>query len=506
MRRPVYLIVLGAVALVAIGAVVALAARDRPANDPPGKPNVVVVMTDDQGVNSFKPELMPRTFELFDDGGTVFSRGTAVPPLCCPARAGLLTGQYPHNHGVFHNNPGYRSLADPANVLPVWLQRAGYRTGLVGKWLHGYTEEHGTIPAPGWDRWFSIPESSYTDYEVSDDGEVRAYGQDREDYATTVLTDEAQRFIDDGSTDEPFFLWLTYNAPHDRRTVVPGPCSDGYYPQPASDEAYQRWRDAPLPRGAGYDERDVSDKPKAVRDLDRFDARSRRAIRKRWRCTIATMEEVDKGVGQISDQLGDRGQLDDTIFVFLSDNGALFGEHRIERGKAKAYKPAIRIPFAVRVPARFGGGDGHPRVDEPVANIDVAPTILDYAGARPCADGDACRRMDGRSLRPLMAGEGAWPRDRGLLVELRSRCFPTDTIETKRFILTRPAPGEKASCPRRSELYDLRRDPGELRNVHDSARRGERRARDRLGRRLDSLRGCSGVDGRDPPSSRPFCE
>ena len=504
MSRPASLILLGAAIVVAAGAVIAMAARDRRHDGPPDRPNVVVVMTDDQGVNSFKPQLMPRTFGLFADG-TVFTRGTAVPPLCCPARAGVLTGQYPHNHGVFQNTPGYGGLVDPDNVLPVWLQRAGYRTALVGKWLHGYSQVHGPAPAPGWDRWFQIPDSNYTDYEVSDGGELREFGHDPADYATAVLTDQAQRFVEDGPTDRPFFLWLAYNAPHDRRSDLEGPCSDGYYPQPASSDAYERWKDTPLPRSAGYDERDVSDKPEAVRELDRFDGRVRREIRKRWRCTLATMEEVDAGVGELADQLAERGQLDDTIFVFLSDNGALFGEHRIVRGKAKAYKPAIRIPFAMRVPSETG--DAPARIDEPVANIDLAPTILDYAGAAPCPGDESCRRMDGRSLRPLISRHGAgWPRNRGLLVELRSKCFPTDTIETRRFILTRPAPGEEANCPRSSELYDLRRDPDELRNLHDSSRPAERQARNRLGRRLEGLRGCSGIEGRDRPTDAPFCE
>src|SRR4051812_28499432 len=116
-------------------------------------PNFLVVLVDDQSMNSFKRAYMPRTFDRIVDRGTRFPSGVAAPPLCCPDRAGTLTGQYPHNHGVFTNTPGYASLRQPRNTLPVWLQRAGYRTGFVGKFLNGYTDVAGPTPAPGFDDW-----------------------------------------------------------------------------------------------------------------------------------------------------------------------------------------------------------------------------------------------------------------------------------------------------------------------------------------------------------------
>ena len=101
-------------------------------------PNFLVILVDDQAKNSFSRRYMPRTFRSIVDRGTTFSNGLAAPPLCCPDRAGILTGQYPHNHGVFSNRPGYPALKDPANTLPVWLRRAGYRTGLIGEFLIRY--------------------------------------------------------------------------------------------------------------------------------------------------------------------------------------------------------------------------------------------------------------------------------------------------------------------------------------------------------------------------------
>jgi N-acetylglucosamine-6-sulfatase len=113
-------------------------------------PNFLVILTDDQAQNSFKARYMPRTFRSIVDGGTRFANGLAAPPLCCPDRAGFLTGEYPHSSGVFSNHPGYPTLRDKGNTLPVWLARAGYRTALIGKYLNHYYGAEGATPAPGW--------------------------------------------------------------------------------------------------------------------------------------------------------------------------------------------------------------------------------------------------------------------------------------------------------------------------------------------------------------------
>jgi N-acetylglucosamine-6-sulfatase len=471
----------------------------------PQRPNVLIVMTDDQAVNSFSRRYMPNAFDLFRDGGTVFTRGTAVPPLCCPARAGLLTGQYPHNHGVYRNQPGFANLIDPADTLPVWLRRSGYRTGFVGKFMNGYAAKRQLRPAAGFDRWFGMEESEYFNYRVSDDGRPVTYGDEPQEHSTTVATREAAEFITEPASREPFFLWLSYTAPHDRWADA-GPCSDGYYPQPASGSSYDRWAAEPLPRGAAFDERDVRDKPIFVRELPRFDRAARRDIRQRWRCTLATVSEVDRDLGRLVTLLRELGELEDTIVVFMSDNGALFGEHRFTRGKARTYVPARRVPFAIRVPAALRGEEpAPPSAPELVGNIDLAPTLLDYAGEERCAPG--CRRMDGRSLRGLLAGRDPdWPTDRALLLELRLSCFPVDAIETSRYLLSDRAPGERAKCPTSRELYDLRADPDELRSRRPAAAGKGSEGFSALQSRLDSLRECSGIRGRDDQGPRPFCE
>ena len=119
-------------------------------------PNFLLILVDDQARNTFKPRFMPRTFHEFVDHGTRFTNAIAAPPLCCPDRAGIMSGQYPHNHGVFSNRPGYADLRDPQNTLPVWLQNSGYRTGLFGKFMNHYSDGAGALPAPGFDRWFAL--------------------------------------------------------------------------------------------------------------------------------------------------------------------------------------------------------------------------------------------------------------------------------------------------------------------------------------------------------------
>src|SRR5436190_10513464 len=184
----------------------------------PSAPNFLFVLVDDQATNSFKPRYMPRTFKAIVDPGTNFTNALAAPPLCCPDRAGIITGQYPHNHGVFSNHPGYPELTDPGNTLPVWLHSAGYRTALIGKFLNSYDRTQGDTPAPGFDRWFELlteRRDPYYGFRVSDQGVTRHYGHDRRNYVTDVLTRKATSFLraQRGRTN-PFFLWLPYSAPH----------------------------------------------------------------------------------------------------------------------------------------------------------------------------------------------------------------------------------------------------------------------------------------------------
>jgi N-acetylglucosamine-6-sulfatase len=478
----------------------------------PRAPSFLVVLVDDQAKNSFTRSYMPITFRQIVDHGTTFTNGLAAPPLCCPDRAGIITGQYPHNHGVFANRPGYPDLRDPDNTLPVWLRRAGYRTGLVGRFLNRY---RGLEPAPGFNRWFGYKGAgAYYDYDVSDQGVLRHYGHERSDYSTDVLTRAATRFLDrSAASPKPFFLWLTYNAPHPARQPDPGPCAESD-PTAPGKAAFRAERDIPLHRSPSFNERRISDKPRKIRRLDRLHASDIRTIERRWHCTLAAMREVDSGVGRLMNSLRQNRELAHTIVIYLSDNGFFFGEHRIPFGKGFVYEPALEVPYVVRMPNAYTSSTPPARNHMAVTNQDIAPTLLDYAGrfhpgVRPCAGPGGCRRMDGRSLAPLLGGGGTWPADRGVLVELDSRVTSQRTkvnpecncayvaIRTQRYLLSELSTGER-------ELYDLVRDPYQLKNVIKSP--GYAVIREILDGRLDRLRHCSGVEGRESPGDAPFCE
>jgi len=441
---------------------------------------------------------MPRTIRALGDRGTRFSRSFATPPLCCPARAGWLTGQYPHNHGVFTNEPGYADLRQPRNVLPVWLDEAGYRTAFVGKYLNGTTAAIGRRPAPGWDRWFSLMTHSYFRPVVSDDGRRRSFSGR---YVTRLLNARAARFARRAARrDRPFFLWLSHLAPHGDSAGATERCPNPSPQVPGKE--YRRYAHAKMPRTPAFDEADVSDKPYPIRSLPRIGPGERAAIVRRYRCTLAAMRIVDRGVADVLGVLRRAGELGDTVVVFGDDNGYMFGEHRIRRGKSKIYRPSIEVPLVARFPRRILGGQPADRVPAPVGGIDLAPTFLELAGAAPCAAGHGCRTMDGRSLLAATRGEpGAVPRDRAILMEVGGRCH-TRGVRTRRYsFAARPA---ECRGRRKVQLYDVKRDPHELRNLA-SSRVGPRR---RLDARVLELAGCQGIEGRDPAPGpgRSFCE
>jgi N-acetylglucosamine-6-sulfatase len=258
LRNPLAAVAILAAALVTAGLTHAWPFKRAKPDD---RPNVVVVLVDDQALNTFNPRVVPETFARVVDPGTRFRNGLAVPPLCCPYRAGLLTGQYPHNHGALKND--YSLLREKDNVLSVWLERAGYRTGLVGELMNEHQKVLGEtgIP-PGWDRVFLIHQAAYYDYTVNDQGELREFGYDDADYSTDVLNRAAAEFIRDAADGErPFFLLLAHVAPHNSRTeALRHRC---HWHAPMSPPGHHDWlefRDDPLPRTASFNEADITDK------------------------------------------------------------------------------------------------------------------------------------------------------------------------------------------------------------------------------------------------------
>jgi len=492
---------------------------ERPRSD---GPNIVLIRTDDQTLAQLSRRTMPETMRLLADGGTSFTDFIVTTPLCCPSRASTLTGQYGHNNGVLKD--AYNPLEDKDNILPAWLQRAGYVTAHVGKYLNTFQRalaQPTDVPA-GWDRWVTqLEPQRYYGYDLSVNGRIEHHGGAPSDYLTRVLNRAAVRLVRRWTPGpHPLYLQLDQYAPH---TTPGGPiprCLGGAVPDPRDRG---RFRGAPLPH-LPDGEANVSDKPPFMRSLDPITDFHFARLQPRYDCALASLREVDRGVAQIVAALRRTGELDRTAILFTSDNGYYYGEHRIPKEKEAPYEPGIHLPLIAWLGRDLRAGRPPARVALPTANIDIAPTVVDLAGAKPCIAGHDCRVMDGRSLVPLLRGhEGRWPPDRPLAVELDakstggynhqkfSRVCRYVGVRSGSLMLIRNLAAARpgAGCHRvvDEELYDLRRDPGELHNLlpaqAGSAAAAEER---RLANLLVKLRDCSGLRGRDPrPPSGHYC-
>jgi len=487
----------GAAAL-GIAAAIAAAVVAPPAVGASGdepRPNVVVVMTDDQTQASLE-KMGTVGAELVQRGAT-FANSFTNWPLCCPSRATFYTGQYAHNHGVLGNSPpdGGFGRFDDSNALPLWLQTAGYRTIHVGKYLNGYGEAE-TDPAyvpPGWNEWYAATSGSTQsvyDYTLNQNGSLVGYGSAATDFKQDMFTNLAVDAINRNAPGGPFFLGVMYTAPHsggpNPNRQPPFNCGATGKPAPRHATAFDS---QPLPLPPSYSEADVSDKPAAIQGLPAITAEETSAIQRKYRCRLESLLSVDEGVGRIIDALEAAGELDRTLLVFTSDNGFFHGEHRVQTGKNRVYEEAARVPLVIRGPDVPEGVT----IDDLAVNADLAPTILEATGAT------TGRTVDGRSLLPFAAHPDRY-HGRELLLEKGNVLDADDdgapqsgefaAIRTSRYVYVQNATGEV-------ELYDLLADPFQLTNQAANAAFDAVEAS--LVERLASLRGCAGDSCRKKP-------
>jgi arylsulfatase A-like enzyme len=448
----------------------------------PAKPNFVVIMSDDQTVGEMSA--MQQTRAKIAAKGVTFDRFITSYPLCCPSRTTFLTGQYSHNHGVLGNGTpigGYPAF-DKQNTLASWLQNAGYHTIQIGKFLNGYPRQtNRTEVPPGWDEWYACLDSSennYFNYTLNENGTLVPYGNAPSDYKTDVYGSKAVKAISDrgalGPAGQPFFMFLAFTAPHLPATPAPRDAN--------------KFRGARAPRAKSFNEADVSDKPRFIRKLPRLTGRKIRKLDGRYRDRLRTLQAVDRVVGNVIDELASQGMLDNTYVLYLSDNGFFFGQHRLPKGKYLAYQGSSRTPTLMRGPGIPAGANS----DALVGNVDLAPTILELSGATPTVT------VDGRSLMPY-AQDPAKTSDRPILLEANtvddpSIGIPYAGILTPRFKYLRYRDDEQ-------ELYDLVRDPGEMKSRHRDPR--YRRTLNALAARLATLKDCSGASCRSATGPIP---
>jgi arylsulfatase A-like enzyme len=446
----------------------------------PRSPNVLVIESDDQTLESMR--VMNNVNSLIGAEGATFQNSFVNYSLCCPSRATFLTGQYEHNHGVT-NNTGptggfdrFESLHGNNN-LAVWLQDAGYYTAMIGKYLNGYSNS--PLVPPGWSEWHAAaPYDQYVyNYRLNDDGTIVSYGHNPADFKQDVLTGKAVDFVARRvHAAQPFFLWLTYTAPHvgspDPNPNPPSDCGTAAKPAPRHAHAFDT---EPLPKPPNFNEADVSDKPAAIRNLPLLSPSQITDIQRKYRCELESLLSVDEGVKRVVDALRSTGELKNTLIIYTSDNGYFHGEHRIPKGKLRIYEESIRVPLEMR-------GPGIPRgvnVGDLAINADLAPTIVDAANASPGLV------MDGLSLIPVAENPGTGS-GRELLIEEPS----FKAIRTERYMYAEHSTGEK-------ELYDLLKDPYELQSRHNAPAYASVKAQ--LADRLHQLQNCAGSSCRTNP-------
>lgn len=484
------------------------ARKGKAAKDPP-PPNVVLIMTDDQTAATVTPEVMPNLFDLIVDPGTSFSDYVVTTPLCCPSRATTITGQYGHNNGVLRND--YDRLRGKRNTLPVWLQRVGYRTAHVGKFMNAYersAKTPETVP-PGWDLWFTqLEKRRYYNWKASKNGRRLRFGTADKDHLTEVTNRRSRRWAAKLTRKkDPFYLQVDFYAPHGAAGRDES-CNAGPVPAPRDEGAFAGLE---APQGPSFNEADVSDKPEFIRSRPLLDDEAIAQINKRYRCTLESLLGVDRGIAGIHKRIAKAGELDQTIFIFTSDNGYFFGEHRIPKGKSHPYDENVRMPLTVVVPPAYrNDAPVSPTNDTAIANIDLAPTIADLAGAVPCRNSRRCRTMDGRSLMPLLDGTGGFPADRAFLIELFDCSYRAVRTEGQYYLEHGKGPVNPGGGCRPTEIehYDLDADPFQLDNLYPAPRRSAAgRVQLKLAKQIGELTACGGIPGRDPlPKSGVYCE
>jgi N-acetylglucosamine-6-sulfatase len=499
--RPVLAALTAFVVLLTVAAVTDLRTDPPPpgstgAREAPGfltreRPNIILVSSDDQRLDEM--QFLPEVERLIGDEGITFDNALTPHPLCCPARAELMTGQLAQNNGVRGNFPpqgGYQAF-DESQHVGVWLQDAGYRTAFLGKMLNGYSYKDGRDP--GWDIFDATSHgfADYYDFKQFDGDEV----VDVEGYYTDYIGEKAVEYVDELSQDdEPFFMWVSHFAPHPSRrrdTCDKDTCGlepprsspsalaeqerTGKTPhQDAADELARSIIESPA-----FNEEDVSDKQGLVARQPKM---SEKTVVRTARGRASALSSLDDTVGPLVEELRAQGELDNTYLVFITDNGFQLGEHRWF-GKILPYEESVRTPMLVRGP----GIEPGTRTSATATIVDLVPTFLDIAGAEPGL------LTDGTSLLDLWQGleeEELYPG--GVL--LQGGPYKPETgktgwlyrgLRTDRYTYARYHDGVV-------ELYDRDRDPEQVQSVAGRERYAAVEAE--LARRTTILSACRGAE------------
>lgn len=477
------------------------------------RPNIVFILVDDLDATA-SPfwDVMTQTKTLLRERGVTFTNAFAPTPICCPARSSILTGKYGHNTGVLTNAGefgGWETFVRNGNeerTVAVSLKNAGYKTALMGKYLNGIEADPTHIP-PGWSEWYGFTDNnSYYgyNYTINENGTIVHYGNSDADYNTDVLRGKAVDFIHRAEADDaqPFFLYLAPTAPH-----LPLP--------PARRHRDNPYKFALSPRTPNYNEVDISDKSPWLRISGDKRAGFVRAYNDTdYRNRMGSLYAVDEMIADIYQTLAARGELENTIIVFTSDNGYNLGSHRL-LNKMVPYEESIRVPLII------AGAGITPRTETRMTlETDFAPTFLDLAGLSIPNDTTTANFMDGQSLATLLTGEqpAEWREDvvlqyrtDGLTDGIGAELPPGATIygvpidvpsfkavRTQNHLYVEWYNDSELTSFQAAELYDLTQDSFQLNNLLATlqGRWENRELTNQLKTRMNQLATCKGASCR----------
>lgn len=429
------------------------------AGNMPARPNIVFILTDDQRFDELgilNPALHTPNLDKLARGGIHFRNAVVTTALCSPSRASIITGRYMHRHGVVDNNA---AMAPGTPLVSQRLQDLGYDTAFVGKWHMGGDTD---APQPGFRHWVSFAgQGNYWPDQVVGESANSAQGNvlnvdgrrvPQTGYITDELTGYSMDWLRKGrDKTKPFFLYLSHKALH--ADFKPAKRHIGQYagtpfPDPAT------MKDTP----ANYEGKPmwVRNQRNSWHGVD-FPYHSELSMENYRRAYAETLSAVDESVGQILDYLKQNGLEKNTIVIFTSDNGFMFGEHGLI-DKRNAYEESMRVPLLVYAPGFIKPGQV---LDQPVANIDFAPTFVELAGGKPRED-----EFDGRSWLALALGRPQAERANLLYEYYWEFNYPmtptTFALRGERYKLI-----QYHGLWDTDELYDIRNDPGETRNLID---------------------------------------
>ncbi|HTM49197.1 MAG TPA: sulfatase [Bryobacteraceae bacterium] len=438
----------------------ALAASARVSAAP--RPNIVFILMDDLRWDELAcaghPFARTPNIDRLAREGVSFRNAFVTTPLCSPSRACFLTGQYAHTHGVI-DNTDHSPLSHRLDTFPRHLEKAGYDNAFIGKWHMGVDDS----ARPGFRHWVSFKgQGTYFDPEMNVNGKsVKAKG-----YTTDILNGHAVEFLERKRT-APFFLYLSHKAVHPELDQA----ADGSVSDPAggafipADRHKTLYAGQPVPRRLNAQGGPVG-KPALLRKIGGLPplSASTRTGDETMRNRLRMFASAEEGVGRILKVLEKSGQLDNTFFVFTSDEGYFYGEHGLSYERRLAYEESARIPLMIRYPALIQPGSV---VDAMTLNIDMAPTLLEVAGADPL------RKVHGRSFLPLLKGDTKGWRTSFLIERFSDKVFPRvadmgyQCVRNERWKYIR-----YTELSGMDELYDLRSDPCEMKNlIHERAAR-----------------------------------